>query len=63
MEVAYLDYNKYKDIKLGKFYHPAIYFNRDKRHTLRIFKRAQDAVDYGKALAKRYKSIFGDCHE
>jgi len=49
-------YGKYTDSS-GKLYIPFVYFNRTKKPCKRLFIRATEAIDYGKAVTDRYKRL------
>ena len=57
--MAKVTYRKFVDrVRRLKFYKP--YLNPLSRRLSRpVFKRAQEAVDYGEAVLARHKQIFG----
>lgn len=56
-------YYRLKNKAGNKFYVPLVYFNGVqrtlKRGLKRPFRKAQDACDYGAAVANRYVRMFG----
>ena len=49
-------YGKYTDVS-GKLYIPFARINMTKRPCKRLFTRATEAVDYGKAISARYERL------
>ena len=56
----YASYLRYKHKDGRKFYFVRLHRNMQGRTLRKVFKRARDAMDYGKKVAERWNRIFND---